>query len=306
MKKSIIYLLTIGLLALVVISCSKKSNDADPLAERGLEKQFMGSFLPDMFDVQKGNVANVRLLPSSARYTLDLSLPNAEKYGKILKEGIENGVPVEVYVYEKTNEIAEVKPASEQALAKFSANKGESAPSTKENLPIIPNEASLNSLFSACSTSSISYNYAGDGCYARAHRMRQIILNSGYDCAKQFIYGNLSARSVSGCCANWSYHVAPLVRFRDSNGQIQLRILDPSLFNHPVTQAEWFAACKNSTCASGTSQSGTRLTAGNVYYTSQNGSYTAYDDNYSKTTCAINHYINYTGCWGAPAASCSI
>jgi len=308
MKKILSLLTAICFVALIVISCNKDKNGvagsgSAVKTDKGL-KSLLGNYLPDDINVQKNNVAIVRLLPSAAQYTLDLSSPDAKKYEAILKAGIQNGIPVEVYVYDKTTEIAEVKTASTATVKAFNLQKGEPSLTTKENLPIIPNEAALNSLFSSCSTPSISYNYAGDGCYARAHKMRQIIINAGYDCAKQFIYGNLAAQSVSGCCASWSYHVAPLVRFRDGNGQIQLRILDPSLFNQPVTQAQWFAACVKTSCNSSASQSATKLTAGNVYYTSQNGSSTIYDDNYTSTNCTISHFINYFGCSGAPNPPC--
>lgn len=305
MKKIISFFVATFLIAIVVISCNKDKTSKTVKTDRGLKKELLGNYLPDAFDVQQKNIAFVRLLPSAARYTLDLTLPDAKKYEEIIKEGMRDGIPVEVYLYEKTYEIAEVRRAKEQTVTSFNSIKGAPSLTTKENLPIIPNQAALNSLFTACSTPTISYNYAGDGCYARAHKMRQIIISQGYDCAKQFIYGNLAAQSISGCCASWSYHVAPLVRFRDSNGQIQLRVLDPSLLNHPATQSEWFAACKNTFCSSSASQSTTKLTAGNVYYTSENGSTVLYDDNYTSTNCTISHFLNYYGCSGAPNPPCN-
>ncbi len=309
MKKILSLFMAISFIAFIVISCNKdKGSGADESGsavkvDKG-PKTRLGNYLPDDVTIQGNNRATVRLLPSAAQYTLDVSSAESKKYELILKDGIQKGIPVEVYVYENTTEIAEVKVATKEIVTAFNKQKGEPALTTKENLPIIPNQAALNSLFTSCATPSISYNYAGDGCYARAHKMRQIILNAGYDCAKQFIYGSLAAQSVSGCCANWSYHVAPLVRFRDANGQIQLRVIDPSLFNQPVTQAQWFAACLKTTCSSAVSQSGTKLTAGNVYYTTQNGSTTIYDDNYTATNCVISHFLNYFGCFGAPNPPC--
>ncbi|MEF9480737.1 protein-glutamine glutaminase family protein [Chryseobacterium sp. 1B4] len=94
----------------------------------------------------------------------------------------------------------------------------------------MPNLATLNSLFAqiknqACGTSTasspcITFRYPVDGCYARAHKMRQILLNAGYDCEKQFVYGNLRA-STGTCCVSWVYHVAILVSFKNASGIVE-------------------------------------------------------------------------------------
>jgi hypothetical protein len=69
---------------------------------------------------------------------------------------------------------------------------------------------------------SIPFQYVRDGCYARAHKMRQIITELyGYCCEKVFSFAipypnrlAVKANKWSGCCVTWWYHVAPLVRVR--------------------------------------------------------------------------------------------
>jgi hypothetical protein len=59
--------------------------------------------------------------------------------------------------------------------------------------------------------------------------MRQILNNAGYECEKQFVYGNLRA-STGTCCVSWVYHVAILVSFKNASGVVEKRIIDPSWY----------------------------------------------------------------------------
>jgi hypothetical protein len=131
--------------------------------------------------------------------------------------------------------------------------------------------------------------------------MRQILLNAGYDCEKQFVYGNLRA-STGTCCVSWVYHVAILVSYKNASGIVEKRIIDPSLFSSgPVTDAAWRAACTNTSCGSA-SVSSFANTAGNVYYRSPSGSL-LYDNNYVNTNCVLNIFSSLSGCSPSPAPS---
>ncbi len=92
----------------------------------------------------------------------------------------------------------------------------------------------------------IPFQYAADGCYARAHEMRRrFIAEFGFDCQKIFSYGNLSAMTQIGCRQTWGWHVAPLVRIQTSSGPKDY-VIDPGLFTGPVTTTTWLNKQKGS------------------------------------------------------------
>ncbi len=80
----------------------------------------------------------------------------------------------------------------------------------------------------------IPFQYKRDGCYARAHKMKEVMENVfRRSCDKIFVWGKLR----NGCTfyRRWYYHVAPVVYV----GSRQY-IIDPGLNkNGPVSIAEW-------------------------------------------------------------------
>lgn len=82
----------------------------------------------------------------------------------------------------------------------------------------------------------IAFKYAYDGCYARAHLMARRFEEEGIHVDKAWIKGDLY---VPGTDIEWNYHVAPLVYVDGPNGEIKKMVIDPSLFDRPVTLEEW-------------------------------------------------------------------
>jgi Glutaminase len=82
----------------------------------------------------------------------------------------------------------------------------------------------------------IPFNYPDDGCWARAHEMCRLMIAAGITPNKVWIFGNLRAASQNNpnCQVLWGWHVAPTL----SVGA-ETYVIDPSLFNGPVTQATW-------------------------------------------------------------------
>ncbi|RPJ78261.1 MAG: hypothetical protein EHM20_04330 [Alphaproteobacteria bacterium] len=102
-------------------------------------------------------------------------------------------------------------------------------------------EKNVNSIFSdLASRKDIPFGYPMDGCYARAHQMVQILEEQGIIAGKAFIEGDLFVESSEFGEVNWGYHVAPVVMVKKGNKTIPY-VIDPSLFNKPVPQAEWKA-----------------------------------------------------------------
>jgi hypothetical protein len=246
-------------------------------------------------------------------YTIESTKEN-QKYIDIIRQAVKDESPVHVYIIPNTTTIAKVEKGTEEDVAYFkSALTKEVRTETSKLTSVIPNLATLNSLFAqiksqSCGTTTasspcITFRYPVDGCYARAHKMRQILINNGYDSEKQFVYGNLKA-STGTCCVAWSYHVALLVSFKNSAGVTEKRIIDPSLFaSGPVTDTAWRNACINTSCGSA-SVSSYANTAGNVYYRSPGGSL-LYDNNYINTNCVLTTFSLLSGCSPSPAPDVS-
>lgn len=237
-----------------------------------------------------------------------------ENFISMISQAVRNESPIHVYLKSNSNEIAKVESPTEEDIRFFKsaltkeirADKG----ATNKLASVIPDLATLNSLFTqiknqSCGTSTasspcITFRYPVDGCYARAHKMRQILNNAGYECEKQFVYGNLRA-STGTCCVSWVYHVAILVSFKNASGVVEKRIIDPSLVSTgPITDTAWRAACTNTTCGSA-SVSSFANTPGNVYYRNPAGSL-LYDNNLVNTNCTLTAFAALSGC-SAPVPS---
>ncbi len=189
---------------------------------------------------------------------------------------------------------------------------------------VIPSYAKAKEIFDFCAQLSchlpgpyavqpcIPFQYVRDGCYARAHQMRRIITTRyGYCCEKVFSYAPynddvlaVQATQWGGCCVEWWYHVAPLVRV-----QVKLRLLrppkslsvvlamviDPGMFDKPVLLSTWLAAQENKTCNPRAKVSAYSIQPGSAYTPGWNGPYGT-DPNYTATEATLLTYQNLTTC----------
>ena len=149
-------------------------------------------------------------------------------------------------------------------------------PTFKLCTKVIPSYKVAKDIFDFCAAQScnlpgpyaiaphcIPFQYVRDGCYARAHKMRQIITDQyGYCCEKVFSFAipypnrlALKAGKWGGCCVTWWYHVAPLVRVRIKIKLLSFNldfvlamVIDPGMFDKPVLLSTWLGAQEDSTC----------------------------------------------------------
>jgi RHS repeat-associated protein len=92
----------------------------------------------------------------------------------------------------------------------------------------------------------IAFAYPEDGCYARAYLMAGDIKNNGVEPSKVWAFANDSndrlhvetIHSPNGV-VQWWYHVAPTVPVKGADGTVSDMVIDPSLFDKPVTITEW-------------------------------------------------------------------
>jgi len=97
-----------------------------------------------------------------------------------------------------------------------------------------------NQLFAhMASRHDIAFRYLRDGCSARAHLMIRDMQAHGIQAGKVWAFppGQGQSLAPSGGI-HWRYHVAPVVHVHSAHGDVPM-VIDPSLFNRPVTVAEW-------------------------------------------------------------------
>jgi hypothetical protein len=123
---------------------------------------------------------------------------------------------------------------------------------TAKMTPISPSKA--DDLFKkmAAQSDRIPFDYPVDCCSARAQEMCRMMKDDGVDCGKVWNYENpgpppgpaliVDTPNVPGGKVAWVYHVAPIVDVQGDDGVVRTMVIDPSIFDHPVTVDEWRAA----------------------------------------------------------------
>lgn len=152
----------------------------------------------------------------------------------------------------------------------------------------------------------IPFQYAYDGCYARAHKMCWILNNTfHYGTHKIFSFANAGSDMLSvhaqkwgGCCVTWWYHVAPLVNIKTPSG-VKAYVFDPAMFNQPVLLSVWLHAQENPVCA-GTYAHVSMINVQPTWaYAPADGSGFSFypDPTYWDTNNTLTNYGPLTTCW---------
>lgn len=89
----------------------------------------------------------------------------------------------------------------------------------------------------------IAYQYATDGCYARAHIMCQRLMEEGFKPQKAWAFEEdgeyYRVKLQDGTTQRFGFHVAPTLAVQNPDGSVEDMIFDPAFFDGPVTEAEW-------------------------------------------------------------------
>lgn len=195
------------------IGC-QKSVDTDSNSINGIEQlDSINNVLPSMIkEFDNGTVA-LGFMQTARPFILNINESYSKVNIKLLEEARRDMNLVTIRFYKGTNSVISVTLTSNsisenfkktfgrmRSLSKASAeNTSVILKSTRKNLTtalflddIIPSEATLVSLFNQMNDPQIAFNFAADGCYARAHKMRQILNDAGYECEKLFAFGGFS------------------------------------------------------------------------------------------------------------------
>jgi hypothetical protein len=153
-------------------------------------------------------------------------------------------------------------------------------------------------------TPCIPFQYVRDGCYARAHKMRWIITTKYRYCVdKVFSFAinqpdtlAVQANKWGGCCVEWWYHVAPLVRVSLGRFGVLLLVIDPGMFDKPVLLTSWLAAQENKTCNPNAHVSLYSIQPGSAYTPMGGPNQFTTDPNYTATDAKLIQYKNLVTC----------
>jgi uncharacterized Zn-binding protein involved in type VI secretion len=91
----------------------------------------------------------------------------------------------------------------------------------------------------------IAFKYPVDGCYARAHLMLKAMQAVGLHPGKAWTFQSpgdplwVNTPNHPDGKVAWGYHVAPTLPVRGADGVVRDMVMDPSMFDHPVTVDEW-------------------------------------------------------------------
>ncbi|MBL7729183.1 MAG: hypothetical protein JNM68_15920 [Dinghuibacter sp.] len=143
----------------------------------------------------------------------------------------------------------------------------------------------------------IPFQFVRDGCFARAHKMRRIIETRFRYCSeKVFSYGYgmtlfVQANLWGGCCVNWWYHVAPLVRVKVGL-RVYCYVIDPGMFTGPVRLSTWLSAQDNTNCNSNANLSSYSIQPSSAFTPVNANPVTEYttDNQYTQTNIDLAYY----------------
>lgn len=140
----------------------------------------------------------------------------------------------------------------------------------------------------------IPFLYPDDGCWGRAHEMCRLMIAAGAAPRKVWIYStwparlHVDTRNNPQCFVEWGWHVAPTLcvrarrRFPFLFCRAETRVIDPSLFTTPVSEATWKGV-------QGDPAAQLVPTAASIFYRSSGGS-TQTDPAYTQTNQVLDTY----------------
>jgi hypothetical protein len=122
------------------------------------------------------------------------------------------------------------------------------SPYTGESYQVsVLTEEELDNFYQFVSTRSyIPFHIKWDGCFGRAYRMITVANRKNIELGKLVVDVTNKKDEVIEVLSpdgkwklRWYYHVAPYVYVETFEGNLELRIIDPSLFDRPVTRSEF-------------------------------------------------------------------
>jgi hypothetical protein len=240
------------------------------------------------------DAVDVELIVSHGRHTLRRTNPDFDQFLELLQTARDQGTTVFVTETPDTHEIIDVRQApAPLALPEFEAT-------TPPNLDLVPTPVTLQrayELFNMVNSQlccpgdapapCIPFQYPDDGCWGRAHEMCRLIIATGVQPEKVWIYGSLRVASANHplCEVRWGWHVAVTLRVGTSAAW-QLYVIDPSLLTAPAPQATWVGLQGDPAAAVEASDAA-------IFYRPKGGGGASYDPTYQQTQQVLTTYRNF-------------
>jgi type VI secretion system secreted protein VgrG len=139
---------------------------------------------------------------------------------------------------------------------------------------------------------TIPFDYPIDCCYSRAHEMCRIMKEKGVKCGKVWNYGHnfpraglkADTKNVPWDYVEWTYHVAPTVKVHSGGGKTKDMVMDPSLFDKPVTVDEWKKSMKDD-------RSKIEMSDDKPYFRTPGDTYVEKDEDGAKTKEMLEQHV---------------
>jgi hypothetical protein len=116
------------------------------------------------------------------------------------------------------------------------------SPAPDKNQPLTPQQA-IAVFDWLAGMKDVAYQYATDGCYARAHIMCRRLMAEGLTLKKAWAFEEegeyYRVLLQDGSKQRFGFHVAPVLPVMTAKGAVVNMIFDPAFFNGPVTEQEW-------------------------------------------------------------------
>ena len=116
---------------------------------------------------------------------------------------------------------------------------------TNVDVSVIDEDKAADLFRSFKSNVDYAWGYRPNGCFARATKMAREAETQGITFAKVYAEGRLRVLPpgpLAPAEQRWQWHVAPVVyvkSVRDGKEAVELKVIDPAIFNHPVSVNEW-------------------------------------------------------------------
>ena len=296
------------LLSSIVTGCKKSQFPGEEITPLTITSEY--KLMTPAYYREASDAASIQVRFFESPRIFEVLKSNAQymQIKNLIDECVEAKKPLRVFFGDEKASFIPII-SSEEASAQEIRDWAEKFEQTTEDVieakKIVPNMAKLNEIFDYCAsqgcatgTATIDYcipfQYVVDGCYARAHKMRQIMLEEyELSCEKVFSYEDVTgslAVDAGDCCVYWWYHVAPLVTVKTDLGPVKY-VIDPSMFDEPVSIAVWTAAQENHGCSPSANFGYYEITPGKIY-TPGGGT----DNTYSSTNWTCNWYADLETC----------
>lgn len=317
-------LLPICLFVLVITSCNNASNeqasDSDS-AKKDTIKHDTAIVDKDtavltvwMLKERTPDTLNVIFNESERLYYIVRSLENFTEKNNFLSKAAGNIYPLKITFDVESGQIRSVdtliKAEADSFLIRYKK--------LRKPISLVPSATpavdmtKANEIFKYCAdqkcptpanvTPCITFQYVIDGCYARAHMMRDIV-ETKYKISvrKVFSFATPGTNSLAveatkwgGCCVEWTYHVAPVIEVKVGTVETDY-VIDPGMFDKVVKVSEWVDAQKNKCAHSGVVQSSS-IQPGEYYTPIRGGERYTTDPTLSDTKATLIAYKERKTC----------